>query len=100
MDPFIEILSKNVILNKKYNRSLKENYILIINRISTFKITAQQLYRQNSFHALYNAFNEEILFLTEQKETLKKKLTGNTLLIFTDLIDNQIQIYNHYLTKL
>jgi hypothetical protein len=100
MDPIIEILSKNVITNKNYDRYSKENYILIINRISSFKLLAQQLYRQNAYHTLYNAFHEEIFFLTEKKNILKKKLTGNTLLIFNDFIDNQIQIYNHYMHKL
>jgi hypothetical protein len=52
---------------------------------------------------LTSAFSDPILdnfFLTEKKNILKKKLTGNTLLIFNDFIDNQIQIYNHYMHKL
>lgn len=100
MDPLIEILAKNIILDKTIRSSQKKQFILTINRISSFKTTAEQLHRQNAFHLLFNAFNEEINFLNEQKNFFKDKLKGNTLLIFNDLIDNQIELYNHYLTNL
>jgi hypothetical protein len=100
MDPLIEILSKNIFLDKTIRSSQKKNFILVINRISSFKTTAEQLYRQNAWHLLFNAFHEEIKFLNEQKIYFKDKLKGNSLLIFNDLIDDQIELYNHYLTKL
>lgn len=100
MDPLIEILSKNIILDKTIKSSQKQDFILLINRISSFKTTVEQLYRQNAYHLLFNAFHEEIKFLNEQKIFYKDKLKGNVLLIFNDLIDDQIEIYNHYLTKL
>ena len=100
MEPSIDILSKNIILNKNYDRVIKENYILTINRISNFKTSVQQLYRQNSFHILYNMFHEEILFLHKQKEVFKNKLKGNSQIILDEYINEQIDLYNHYLNKL
>ena len=100
MDPIIEILSKNIIQDKRISRNDKEQFIFLINRISSFKTTAQQLYRQNAFHPLYNAFNEEILFLTEQKNIFAQKLTGNSQIIISEFINSLIDLYNHYLTRL
>ena len=100
MEPIIEILAKNIITDKQITKDQKQQFILIINRISSFEITAQQLYRQNAFHTLFNAFHEEIRFLTEQKDFFKDKLKGNILVIFNDYLDTQIKLYNHYLSKL
>ena len=100
MDPLIEILAKNIILDKTIRSTQKKNFILMINRISSFKTIAEQLHRQNAWHLLFNAFHEEIKFLNEQKNYFKDKLKGNTLLIFNDLVDDQIDLYNYYLVKL
>jgi hypothetical protein len=97
MDPIIEILAKNIILDKRISKDVKEQFILIMNRISSFKTIAQQLYRQNSFHTLYNLFHEEIQFLIEQKKGFKDKLKGNTLIIFNEYLDLQINLYNKHI---
>ena len=97
MEPIIEILAKNIILDKRISKDVKEQFILIMNRISSLKTIAQQLYRQNSFHALYNLFHEEIQFLIEQKKFFKDKLKGNTLIIFNEYLDLQINLYNKHL---
>jgi len=100
MEPVIEILTRNILSDRRFKGSFKKQFIYLINRMDSFKTSAQQLYRQNAFHILFNAFHEEILFLINQKKKISKLLTGNVLLIFNDLIDTKIQLYNHYLNKL
>jgi len=100
MEPIIEILSKNIYSDKRLSRTLKNEFITVINRISNFKTIAQQLYRQDAYHALYNAFHEEILYLSNQKKYFRKKLKGNVILILEDYFDSKIELYNHYLNRL
>jgi hypothetical protein len=100
MDPIIEISLKNILSNKKLSRNEKKQFILIINRISTFEITKNQLQRQNAYHLLFNTLNEEILFLEEQKKFSNNKLSGNIQMFFNDFLLYQINIYKKYLKEL
>ncbi len=100
MDPIIEILTKNIMADKNISGNQKQQFILTINRISSFETTVDQLLRQNSYHLLFNVYHEEIKFLENQKHFFAKILKNNVLLVFNDLIDMQIQIYNRKLYKL
>ena len=100
MDPIIEISLKNILSNKKLTGNEKKQFILIINRISTFEITKNQLQRQNAYHILFNILNEEILFLEEQKKFSNNKLSGNIQTFFNDFLLYQIDIYKKYLKEL
>ena len=100
MDPIVEISLKNILSNKKINSDDKSQFILIINRISMFETTKNQLQRQNAYHILFNALNEEILFLEEQISFSNKKLNGNTQIFFNDFLSYQIKIYKECLSEL
>jgi hypothetical protein len=100
MDPIIEISLKNILLNKKINRDEKKQFILIINRLSSFETIRKQLHRQNAYHILFNALNEEILFLEEQKKFLDSKLNGNIQIFFNDFLSHQIEIYKNHINEL
>ena len=96
----IEILGKTINSDNKYNLKLKNEFVLTINRISNFKTISQQLHRQMAFHALFNAFVEEINFLLKQKKYFKSNLDKYIGKIMDDYLDSNINIYNHYLNKL
>ncbi len=100
MDPIVEISLKNILSNKKITRDDKKQFILIINRISTFEMTRKQLHGQNAYHILFNTLNEEILFLEEQKIFANSKLSGNVQIFFNDFLSCQIETYKNYLNEL
>jgi hypothetical protein len=100
MDPIIEISFKNILFDKKINSDDKSQFMLIINRISTFEITKEQLHRQNAYHILFNALNEEILFLEEQKKFSNNKLSGNIKIFFNDFLSYQIDKHKKYLKEM
>lgn len=100
MDPIVEISLKNILLNKKITRDEKKQFIFIINRISSFDTIKKQLQRQNAYHILFNALNEEILFLEEQILFSNKKLNGNIQIFFNDFLSYQIKLYKECLNEL
>jgi len=100
MEPIIEILSKNILKNKKYNQYLKSEYITTINRTQTLKTNVQQLYRSMDYNLLYNILYEEILYLLKQQQYFNKHLDEDVASVLSEYFDMRIKMYNHYMNKL
>jgi hypothetical protein len=100
MEPIIEILSKNILKNKNYNQSLKNEYITTINRIQTFKTNVQQLYRSMDYNLLYNVLHEEITYSLKQQQYFNKHLDKDVASVLSEYFDVRIQMYNHYMNRL
>ena len=96
MEPVIEILSKNILKNNKYNQKIKDEFVLTINRIIMIKPTVQQLFRTMDYNLLYNYLYEEILFLTKQQKYFNQHLDTDISYILSDYFDYNIKKYNHY----
>jgi hypothetical protein len=100
MDSIIEIISKNIISNNKYNQKLKTEYVSTINRISTTKTNIMQLYRSMDYVLLYNTLYEEIIYLVKQQKYFNKHLYIDVRNVLDDYINERIELYNHYINKL
>jgi hypothetical protein len=100
MESIIEIISKNIISNNKYNQKLKTEYVATINRISTAKINIMQLYRSMDYVVLYNTLYEEIIYLSKQQKYFKEHFDNSVQTVLDDYINERIKLYNHYLNKL
>ena len=100
MEPIIEILSKNIMKNKKYNQYLKNEFISTINRINVIKINVRQLYRSSDFNLLYNVLYEEILYLIKQQQFFNANLYDDVGSILSEYFDARIRLYNHYMNRL
>jgi len=100
MEPIIEIISKNILKNKKYNQFLKNEFITTLNRIETIKISVKQMYRSMDYNLLYNVLYEEIIHLIKQQQYFNLNLDEDVGLILSEYFDARIKMYNHYMGKL
>jgi hypothetical protein len=100
MEPIIEIISKNILKNKKYNQFLKSEFITTLNRIETIKINIKQLYRNMDYNLLYNVLYEEIIYLIKQQQFFNLNLDEDVGFVLSEYFDARIKMYNHYMAKL
>lgn len=100
MEPIIEITSKNILNNNKYNQFLKNEFISTFNRINSTKINIDQMLSSMEYNLLYNVLHEEILFLIKQQKYFNKHLDNDIGIILSEYFDTKIKMYNHYIRKL
>ena len=100
MEPIIEIISKNILKNKKYNQFLKNEFITTLNRIETIKINTKQMYRNMDYNLLYNVLYEEIIYLIKQQLYFNNHLDEDIGCILSEYFDARIKMYNQYMSKL
>jgi hypothetical protein len=100
MEPIIEIMTKNILKNKKYNQFLKNEYITTFNRMISVKINIIQMYRSMDYNLLYNVLYEEILYLIKQQQYFNKHLDEDVRSVLSEYFDAKIKQYNHYIGKL
>ena len=100
MDPIIEIISKNIVYNNKYNRKIKDEYIATINRINTRSIMIMEYYRTMNFSLLYNMLHEEILYLRKQQEYFGKYFDKNIMSVLNEYLNERIKLYSEHIAKL
>jgi len=100
MEPVIEIISKNIISNTRYNKKLKDEYVATINRLILVKPRIIQLYRSMDYIMLYNTLYEEIQYLDKQKKYFNQYLEPNIMDALNDYFDNRIKIYNHCMNNI
>jgi len=97
MEPIIEIISKNIMNNKKYNRRLKNEYITTINRITSSKINIAQIYRSMDYSLLYNTLLEELTYLKKQKLYFSTFLDNEIKNILNDYFDSLIKSFEYHI---
>jgi hypothetical protein len=100
MDPIIEILTKNIMNNNKYNEKLKKEFIFTINRIYAVRPNLEQMYRSMDYILLYSNLNDEILFLVKQQKYFNLYLEDNVNQVLDDFLENIIRSYNHLMNSL
>jgi hypothetical protein len=100
MEPIIEIISKNIVYNSKYDRRIKDEYVSTINRIYTNSITIMQLYRSMDYPLLYNRLNEEIIYLKQQQSYFNKYFDADVKYILNDFFNERIKLYETHMNKL
>lgn len=100
MEPIIEIISKNIYSNSRYNQKLKDEYVGTLNRITFIEKRIEQLFRTMEYILLFNVLHEEIKYITIQKKFFSKYIDVNIYDVLEDYFDKQIMKYNHYLSKL
>jgi TRAP-type uncharacterized transport system substrate-binding protein len=100
MEPIIEIVSKNIYSNSRYNQKLKDEYVGTLNRITFTDKRIEQLSRTMEYILLFNVLHEEIKYITTQKKFFSKHIDVNVYDVLEDYFDKQIKKYNHYLSKL
>lgn len=100
MEPILEIISKNIVYNKKYSQKLKDEYITTINRIQNIKTNIMQLYRSMDYQLLYNILYDEILYLIKQQKYFNEHLDTNVKFILDEYLSDRIQLYKDHMNKL
>jgi hypothetical protein len=100
MEPVIEIISKNILSNNRYDKKLKNEFISTINRITLVKQKIIHLYRSMDYVILYNTLYEEIQYLDKQKKYFNQYLEPNLIDILDEYFNNRIEIYNHCMNKI
>jgi hypothetical protein len=100
IEPYIELLSRNIMADNRYNQKIKTEYINTINRISTAEKHVRQLYRSMDLIILYNYLYDEIIYLTKQQAYFNTVLDREIANIFDIYLESNIKTYNHYISKL
>jgi hypothetical protein len=100
MEPIIEIISKNILKNSKYNPKIKDEFVSTIDKIIMIKPVVQQLYRTMDYSLLYNFLYEQILYLIKQQQYFNNHLDDDIASVLSDYFDSNIKKYNHYMNML
>lgn len=100
MEPIIEVISKNIVYNDKYNRKLKDEYIATINRIHTISIMIMELFRSMNYSLLYNMLHEEIIYLRKQQGYFSNYLDEDVMNVLNDYLNERIGLYINHIGKL
>lgn len=100
MDPIIEIISKNIVYNDKYNRKLKDEYIATINRIHTRSVMIMEHFRSMNYALLYNMLHDEILYLQKQQKYFNKYFDEDIMSVLNDYFNERIKLYVNHIAKL
>lgn len=100
MNPIIEIVSRNIVYNNKYNQKFKDEYVATINRIGSIKTDMLQRYRSADYVILYNRLHEEIIYLTQQKKYFSEVLDNDVNEIIQEYFDSHINLYDDHIRKM
>jgi hypothetical protein len=100
MNPIIEIVSRNIVYNNKYNQKFKDEYVATINRIGSIKTDMLQRYRSADYVILYNRLHEEIIYLTQQKKYFSEVLDNDVNEIIQEYFDSRINLYDDHIRKM
>ena len=100
MEPIIEIITYNIMYNNIYDRSVKNEYINIINRISFVDKQIEQYKRSMDYVLLYNTLNEELKFIIDRKKYFNKNLQKDVKYIMNDFMNSRIKLLNDFVIEL